>query len=248
VLLVSQPVGLVAALAFALSVGGDALSVRHALVGAGAGGAVVLALGAFYRAMALGSVSVVAMIGALGVLVPVTAGLVRGEDPAAIQAVGAVAAIGGAVLVAREPDPEWRAAGRASIGLAALAALGFGVFFVGIDASAGDRPAWTIVAARAGGVTVLLAAAAWARPSLGIPRGMVSMLIAIGLCDVVANSLFALATTRGLLSLVAVAGSLYSGVTVLLARVFLGERLHGLQRAGLAFAIVGVAMIAAGTG
>lgn len=242
----SQPVGLVAALAFALWVGGDALSARDVILAAGAGGAVVLALGAFYRAMALGSVSVVAMIGALGVLVPVTAGLVRGEEPAAIQVAGALAAIGGVVLMAREPDPEWRAAGRASIGLAALAALGFGVFFLGIDASAPERPAWTVVAARTGGVGVLLLAAAQVRPSMRIPRRMVPALIVIGLCDVLANSLFALATTRGLLSLVAVAGSLYPAVTVLLARLFLAERLRGPQRAGLVIAIAGVAMIASG--
>jgi drug/metabolite transporter (DMT)-like permease len=246
VLLVSQPVGLVAAFAFALWVGGDALSARSALIGAGAGGAVVLALGAFYRAMALGSVSVVAMIAALGVLVPVTAGLLRGEEPEAIQVIGAAVAIGGVVLVAREPDPEWRAAGRTAIGLAAFAALGFGVFFIGIDVSAGERPAWTIVAARAGGVAVLLSAAARARPSMRIPRRMLPALITIGLCDVLANSLFALATTRGLLSLVAVASSLYSAVTVLLARLFLGEQLRGVQRMGLAFAVVGVAMIASG--
>jgi drug/metabolite transporter (DMT)-like permease len=246
VLLVSQPVGLVAAFAFALWIGGDALSVHSALVGAGAGAAVVLALGAFYRAMALGSVSVVAMIGALGVIVPVTAGLVRGEEPEMIQVIGAATAIAGVVLVAREPDPEWRAAGRAAIGLAALAALGFGVFFVGIDASAGERPAWTIVAARAGGVVALVLAAARARPSMRIPRRMLPALIAIGLCDVLANTLFALATTRGLLSLVAVASSLYSAVTVLLARLFLAEHLRGVQRVGLAFAIVGVALIASG--
>jgi drug/metabolite transporter (DMT)-like permease len=246
VLLVSQPVGLGAAFAFALWIGGDALSVRSALIGAGAGAAVVLALGAFYRAMALGSVSVVAMIGALGVIVPVTAGLVRGEEPEMIQVIGATTAIGGVVLVAREPDPEWRAAGRSAIGLAALAALGFGVFFVGIDASAGERPAWTIVAARAGGVAVLVLAAARARPSMRIPRRMLPALIAIGLCDVLANTLFALATTRGLLSLVAVASSLYSAVTVLLARLFLAEHLRGVQRVGLAFAIVGVALIASG--
>src|SRR5204863_6979725 len=105
---------------------------------------VVMALGAFYKAMALGSVTVVATIGALGVLVPVSAGIVQGDRPGVIQAVGALAGIAGAVLVAREPDPEWRTAGRLSIGLAALAALGFGTFFLGLDASSGPSPAWTI--------------------------------------------------------------------------------------------------------
>src|SRR5204863_2414308 len=125
VLLVSQPVGLVLALVIALAVGGDPLSARDVAIAVGAGAAVVLALGAFYQAMALGSVSVVATIGALGVLVPVLGGLAQGEKPGSIQVLGGIAAIVGVVLVAREPDPDWRAAGRTSIGLAALAAIGF---------------------------------------------------------------------------------------------------------------------------
>jgi drug/metabolite transporter (DMT)-like permease len=233
VLLVSQPVGLVLAVAFALAVGGDALSFQDAAIAAAAGAAVVMALGAFYRAMALGSVTVVATIGALGVLVPVTAGLVQGDRPGAIQLVGAVAGIAGVLLVAREPDPEWRAAGRLSVGLAALAALGFGAFFVGLDASSGPEPAWTIVAARAGGVVALLAAAAYARPSMRIDSGLLPVLVAIGCFDVLAK-------------LVAVAGSLYSAVTILLARIFLREQLAASQRAGVVIALGGVAMIAAG--
>jgi len=246
VLLVSQPVGLVLALIVALIVGGDSLSARDTLIAAGAGATVVMALGAFYKAMALGSVTVVATIGALGVLVPVIGGLAQGDRPGAIQVLGAVAGIVGVVLVAREPDPEWRAAGRLSIGLAALAALGFGTFFLGLDVSSGPSPAWTIVTARTGGVLTLLAAAAVARPSMRIERELVPSLVAIGCFDVTANSLFAVATNHGLLSLVAVAGSLYSAVTVLLARFVLGERLAAPQRAGVVVALVGVALIAAG--
>jgi drug/metabolite transporter (DMT)-like permease len=247
VLLVSQPVGLVLALAVALGAGGDALSLRDAAIAAGAGATVVMALGAFYSAMALGSVTIVATIGALGVLVPVTAGLLQGDRPGALQAVGALAGITGVVLVAREPDPEWRAASKVAIGLAALAALGFGTFFLGLDISAGPRPAWTIVAARTGGVVTLLAAAAFARPSMRIEPVLLPSLVAIGFFDVLANSLFAVATNHGLLSLVAVAGSLYSAVTVLLARFVLGERLALPQRAGVVVALTGVALIAAGS-
>jgi drug/metabolite transporter (DMT)-like permease len=166
VLLVSQPVGLALALSVALAAGGDPLGGRDAAIAAGAGAAAVLGLAAFYRAMALGSVSVVATIGALGVLVPVAAGLLQGERPAAIQAVGAVAGVAGVVLVAREPDPEWRASGRTSIGLAAVAALGFGIFFLGLDAASPPDPTWAIVAARLGGVATLLIAAATAKISI----------------------------------------------------------------------------------
>jgi drug/metabolite transporter (DMT)-like permease len=247
VLLVSQPVGLVLALVVALAVGGDSLDRRDAALAAGAGVAVVLALGAFYRAMALGCVSVVATIGALGVLVPVVGGLVQGEDPAAVQALGAASGIAGVVLVAREPDPEWRRAGRTAVGLAAFAALGFGTFFLALDASSGDEPAWTIVTARVGGVATLLVAAAFVRPSLAIPRELWPALLSIGCFDIAANSLFAVATNHGLLALVAVAGSLYSAVTVLLARVFLGERLQGAQRVGVVFALGGVVLIAGGS-
>jgi drug/metabolite transporter (DMT)-like permease len=247
VLLVSQPVGLILALAVALAVGGDPLSLRDAAIAAGAGATVVMALGAFYRAMALGSVTIVATIGALGVLVPVAAGLLQGDRPSALQAVGALTGIVGVVLVAREPDPEWRAASRVAIGLAALAALGFGIFFLGLDLSSGPRPTWTIVVARAAGVATLVVAAAFARPSMRIDPALLPSLVAIGFFDVLANSLFAVATNHGLLSLVAVTGSLYSAVTVLLARVVLRERLALPQRAGVVVALAGVALIAAGS-
>jgi drug/metabolite transporter (DMT)-like permease len=247
VLLATQPIGLVLALVVALIVGGDPLSGREIAIAVGSGAAAVLALGAFYRAMALGSISVVATIGALGIVVPVVAGVVGGDQPSALQGIGAVAAFGGAVLVAREPDPEWRAATAASVGLAALAGLGFGLFFWGLDAASPANPAWTIVSARIGGVSVLLVAWAIVRPPLPRERSMWPALIAIALCDVTANSLFAVATNHGLLSLVSIAGAMYSAVTVLLARVVVGERLARVQRAGFALAIIGVALLAGGS-
>jgi drug/metabolite transporter (DMT)-like permease len=247
VLLVTQPVGLALALTVALAAGGDALSREDAVIAIGGGIAAVLALAAFYQAMALGSVSIVATIGALGVLVPVGYGLAKGEEPAVVQAIGAALAIAGVVFVAREPDPEWRSANRVTVGLAALAALGFGLLFTSLDIASGPQPAWTVVAARAGGVVTLLVGGAFIRPSMRIERDMYPALAAIGVCDVTANSLFALATNHGLLSLVAVAGSLYSAVTVFLARIVLGERLGSSQQAGVVLALVGVAMIAGGS-
>jgi drug/metabolite transporter (DMT)-like permease len=248
VLVVSQPVGAVLAFAVAAAFGDDPLSASKFLVAAGGGAAVVLALGAFYKGMALGSVSVVATIGALGLLVPVVGGLARGEEPGGLQAVGGAVAIAAVVLVAHEPDPEWRAANRASVGLAALAALGFGTFFLAIDSAASEDPAWTIAAARTGGVSVLLALALALRPELPAARGAVlAALLAIGFFDILANSLYAVATNHGLLPLVSVAASLYSAVTVLLARFVLGERLAPTQRAGVVVALGGIALIAAGS-
>jgi drug/metabolite transporter (DMT)-like permease len=247
VLVVSQPIGLVLAYCVALAFGEEMLSGSRFALGMFGGAAVVLALAAFYRAMALGSISVVATIGALGIVVPVIGGIVQGEAPAGLQAVGAAIAIPAILLVAREPDAEWREAGRESIGLAALAALGFGTFFLALDGAADQDPAWAIAAARTGGVLVLAIGALWLRPPLPRARGRVLLaLLAIGFFDILANSLYAVATNHGILPLVAVAASLYSAVTVLLARFVLGERLARSQQGGIVVALLGVVLIAVG--
>jgi drug/metabolite transporter (DMT)-like permease len=247
VLLVSQPAGLVLAFGFALAIGADRLSAGDFLLAAGGGVALVLALGIFYRAMALGSISVVTTIGTLGIVVPVAFGLARGEEPTGLQTVGAVIALPAVMAVAHDPDPDWRTASRQSVGLAAVAALGFGIFLTILDAAAESDPAWTVAAMKVGSVAVLGIVALYARPRLPAARGRVlAALLAIGVFDVLANTLYAVATTHGILPLIAVAGSLYAVVTVLLARFVLGERLATTQRLGFVFAIVGVGLIAAG--
>jgi uncharacterized membrane protein len=247
VLLVSQPVGAALAYLVAIVAADEPLPAAEFAIAAVGGAAVLLGLGAFYRGMALGSISIVATVGALGVLVPIIAGVIQGERPSAVQGVGAAVAIGAVILVSREPDPEWREANRTAIGFAALAALGFGVFLVLVDKAAETDPAWTVAAARTGGIALLGAAAIAARPAIPRARGRVLLtLIAIGCFDILANSLFALASTEGILPLVSVAASLYAAVTVLLARLFLGERLAPSQRAGVVLGLAGVAMIAAG--
>jgi uncharacterized membrane protein len=248
VLLVSQPIGLVLAYVVAVAVGDGSLSTGQFAEAAIGGASVMIGLAAFYRGMALGSISVVATIGALGVMVPVIGGLVSGETPGTVQCAGAAVAIVGAVLVGREPDPEWRAANRQALGLAAIAALGFGFFLLLIDRAAEGDPAWAIAAARTGGVVLLLAAVLFVRPGLPHARGAaLAAILAIGVFDILANSLYAVASTHGLLPLVSVAASLYAAVTALLARVVLGERLARPQQAGLVVALSGVAIIAAGS-
>jgi drug/metabolite transporter (DMT)-like permease len=79
------------------------------------------------------------------------------------------------------------------------------------------------------------------------PRGRPALaLVAAGTLDVSATGLYGLSNTKGALSIVAVVGSLYPLTTVVLARVVLGERIRRVQRVGVAAAIAGVAMIAAG--
>ena len=84
------------------------------------------------------------------------------------------------------------------------------------------------------------------RAPLLVPRRAVLAVAAVGIADVTANALFALSSTRGLLSLTSVLGSLYPVVTVLLAHVLLHERLTGTQRVGVAVALGGVVAISLG--
>jgi drug/metabolite transporter (DMT)-like permease len=250
VLAISQPAGLLLIALLILLTGADPVSADKLAIAFLAGAASLGGLAAYYAAMAMGTVSVVAPIAALGVVVPVVVGLAHGESPAAIQLAGLVAAMAGVVILSYEEPPEQveRArVARLSIVLAILAGLGFGVFFTGLDAAAADRPGWAILAVRFGGLATVAAALLVARPRLDGVGAAWPVLIAIGVFDALANALFAVASTKGLLPVVAVGGSMYPAFTVALAHGVLGERLATVQWAGVVLALTGVAMIAAGS-
>jgi drug/metabolite transporter (DMT)-like permease len=245
VTLVSQGAGF-AALLVAVAVRGEVGS-RSLLLGLAAGVGGGLGLAAFYRALALGTMSVVSPIAACGALVPFVVSLATGERPSPIALAGAAAALAGAVLASLE---ERRAAAASperarAVVLAVVAAIALGLFvyFLGLGSRQGD-PLSTLVGARIGSLAVLVGVAALLRAPVSIPRSSIAAVAAVGLADVSANALFAVASTHGLLALVSVLGSLYPVVTVLLAHVLLGERLTRAQRAGVALALGGVAVIA----
>ena len=205
-------------------------------------------LAAFYRGLAVGAMSVVAPISATAAVIPVSVGVATGERPSALQGVGVAIALGGVALASRESADRAGSGGpvAAGVGLALLAAVGFGLFFVGMDAASDDDVFWAIFVNRVTSVALLATAAAATRPRLGVGRGDAGTLMAIGVLDILANTLFAIASTEGLVSLVAVLGSLYPVTTVLLARLVLHERVARAQQAGVAGALAGVVLIGAG--
>lgn len=250
VLLLSQAVAL-AVLLIAVAAGvpteHDAAATAWA---AGAGVLGILALTGFYRALAIGTMSIVAPLSATGAAVPVVVGLLSGERPRAVQIAGMVLALIGVMVAAREAgdaDAEARRTNRTAVLLALVAAVGFGLFFVGMD-RAEERAdvAWVLLAARAPEVLLLVFACAVRRPALPTAPRALGAIAAIGLLDLLANALFVVATGRGLLSVVGVLGALYPAVTVLLARAFLHERLTRAQDAGVLVTLVGVVALAAG--
>ncbi|MDQ4025447.1 MAG: DMT family transporter, partial [Actinomycetota bacterium] len=109
-----------------------------------------------------------------------------------------------------------------------------------------DAGLWPLVGARAASLTLLTVLVLSRRHRLRATPEARSAIAAAGLLDVGANLLYLLSTREGLLSIVAVLTSLYPASTVLLARVFLGERIGRFQMAGLGAAVAGVVMMAAG--
>jgi drug/metabolite transporter (DMT)-like permease len=248
VVLVSQAVGLIGATVLVIVHGTSPPELGRLLPAVGGGVAGIMALTAFYRALAIGTMSIVAPISACAVAVPVIVGIAGGDRPAALQVAGIVTAVVGVVLASREDDQalHTRPVSRTSILLALLAALGFGTFFVGLRASARHDVVWALFAQRGAAVAVLVGAALALRtPGVFEVRQAPSLLV-MGLLDLAANGLYALATRHGLLSVVAVTSSLYPLATVLLARIVLGERVRRIQEAGIATALAGVVLIAAG--
>jgi len=250
VLLISQAIALALLAPFVVLLADDAPGADAVGWSVLAGCAGVVALGAFYRGLAVGPMSIVAPVSATGAAVPILVGLAEGERPTAVQVAGMVLALVGIVLAAREPAPSHGhedTGSRTGIALGFVAAVGFGTFFVGVDRAAetADIP-WVMAVARSSSILLVLAAALALRPALPRRPAALLPLAVIGVLDLGANGLYALATREGLLSIVSVLGSLYPAVTVVLARVVLGERVTRVQEAGVLATLAGVVAISAG--
>jgi drug/metabolite transporter (DMT)-like permease len=202
-----------------------------------------LGLYAYYRGMAVGAMSIVAPIAGISAAVPVIFGIATGDRPSLWQWLGIAAALGGVFLASREPGPGSRVA--AGVGLALLAAIGFGGYFPPMHEAGNADFWWASLFFRMTSSSVILAAVAIRRPSLAVEPIQVPVLALIGIGDMLGNLLFAAASTSGLVSITSVLASLYPIVTVVLARLVLKERVARSQEVGIALTLAGVALISA---
>ncbi len=220
------------------------------VAGLGAGLFGIGGLVAFYRGLAIGTMSIVAPIASTGVALPVLVGLASGDDPTLIASIGLATAIVGVVLASKEGDegagdPQTQ---RRSVFLALAAGIGFGTYFVLAGIASHGDVGWALLLSRISAFPFIAAFALLALRRGGRrPVGREYLVLAgIGLLDLAANAFYNTASTIGALSIVAVASSLYPVVTVLLAAALLGERVRGIQRIGVVVALCGVILIAAG--
>jgi drug/metabolite transporter (DMT)-like permease len=246
VLAVSQAAGLAGVLLWVLLARDPFPGVPELLPAALAGVAGAVGLGALYRGLAVGAMGIVAPISAASPLVPLAVDAAQGVVPGALQWLGVALVITGIVTLSRDPTGGGQRLA-AGAGLALVAALAFGLFYVGLDAGSDESAPWAVVAARSASVSLTVAVALLVtRTSLRPARAVLPLLVAIGLFDTGANVLVAFASTRAAAGIVAVLGALYPVVTVVLARFVLGERLTSSRRVGGGVALAGAALVAVG--
>ena len=244
----SQLAGLVALLLLLAVVPplGGTMTGTDALWGAAAGLAGAVGLAVFYRALAVGVMSVVAPVTAVSAAgLPVLAGVALGESIGAAPALGMGLALVAVALVAAEGGrPSLRAARQTGLGAAVAAGTAFGLFFVLLDQPSDGSGLWPLVPARAASLLFVLALAGATRSRPRLAAGALPLVVLTGALDMAANALFLLATREGLLAVAGVLTSLYPVSTVLLAQLVLHERLHRSQAFGLLTALGAVALIA----
>jgi len=204
-----------------------------------------LGLFAYYRGIAVVAISIVAPIAGISAIVPVIVGIVSGDRPSTWQLLGIAFALLGVFLAAREPG---RSGARfaAGVGLAMLAAIGFGGYFPFMHAAGNADFWWASLVFRMVSTSVIVVAVAVQRPALQVSARILPWLALIGFGDMFGNLLFAAASTSGLVSITSVLASLYPIVTVVLARVVLSEKVARSQEAGIGLTLAGVALISAG--
>jgi drug/metabolite transporter (DMT)-like permease len=235
----------------------SAPSVRDFVWGAVAGLAGSAGVALLYRALAIGTMSIVAPTTAVcAVMLPVLVEALMGERLPAVTTIGIAMAIVAIVLVSR-PGPlgPGSVAGPKGpalrlprglprgIGLAFISGVAIGLFFLALARTGASAGLWPLLASRTLSIVLFGTAALAGGRSLRMPRPVMKIALACGMVDMLANALYILATRGASLSVVVTLASLYPASTVVLARIVLRERLSRTQAIGIACALVAVVLI-----
>jgi drug/metabolite transporter (DMT)-like permease len=202
----------------------------------------MLGLYAYYQGMATGTMSVVAPIAGASAIVPVAFGIATGDRPSALQLGGIGCALVGVVLASIEHHEGGRRMA-AGVGLAVLAAIGFGFYFPPMHAAGEADPWWSSLVFRATATVLVVAVVLLRRPAVRTGGWKLWIVLGVGIGDTLGNLLFAAASGHGLVSLTSVLASLYPIVTIVLAAAILHERVARSQQLGIVLTLAGVGLI-----
>jgi drug/metabolite transporter (DMT)-like permease len=195
-----------------------------------------------YAALSTGRMGVVSPISSLGSLIPLAyAIIIKGDQLSTILSIGVAAALIGGFLASGPEVSQGLPLKPVLLSLSAALFFGFALVFMAIGSQ--SSALMTMAMMRTTTLIIGIGIFMKVRNMGGLGKPELPILIFIGVADFAANLLLGVATTKGLVSLAMVLGSLYPIATALLAYKFLHERLHKVQYVGIAFAVVGVALI-----
>ena len=216
----------------------------YLLAGALAGLCGYAGLISLYAALSTGRMGVVSPISSLGALIPLAYAIfIKGDQLSTIVSIGVLAALLGGFLASGPEVSQGLPLKPVLLALSAAVFFGLALVFMAIGSQSSALMTMTTMRA----TTLLIGIAIFIRFRHigGLGKSELPILIFIGVADFAANLLLGVATTKGLVSLAMVLGSLYPIATALLAYKFLHERLHKVQYVGIIFAVIGVALISA---
>ncbi len=206
----------------------------------------VVAMFLLYRSLAVGIISILAPISATGVILPVLWGLFHGDTMSGLSLFGIFIAALGSLMAAMERRPEKNTKRLTKgVGMALGAAFFVGLYFIITDKACTHHPVWAALIMRCTTFIALLPTLFLTKTKVRIGRTHLPVILFMGCADTTAAFCFALATSDGMLSQVAVISSLYPAVTVLLSTFFIGERMAKTQTTGVVLAIFGIVLISA---
>jgi uncharacterized membrane protein len=239
--LIAYSVGLVALVIVALARAEPLPPPADLSWGALSGLSGMLGIGFLFQAFATGRMGIVAPVSAvLATALPVIFNVLIEGLPRDLQLVGFGFALVGIWLLSR---PERLGSPQAGLGMAAVAGLGFGGFFIALGQVGESAVFWPLVAGRLTACAAMLAfALATQRPVL-LRQSPLGLLTLSGVLDVAGNLFFLLAIQNGRLDVTAVLGSLYPAVTAILARLMIKEHMTRLQMIGVSAAVLAIVLI-----
>jgi drug/metabolite transporter (DMT)-like permease len=205
----------------------------------------VLGLIALYEGLSRGRMGIVAPVSAIvTALIPIGFAFFKEGLPTTPQILGLFLALVSVWLLSYSKEKEKRYP-FTEFTLPLLAGIGFGLFFVLIDTATHVSVLWPLVGTRCVSL-VIMSILFLTSSSAQVPKKNQLTFIALaGICDVLGNMFFALATNLGRLDISAMLSSLFPAATVTLAWFFLKEKLNRHQWAGVAMAMVVLVLISA---
>ena len=200
---------------------------------------------ALYRGLAIGRMGIVAPItGVLAAVIPVVAGIILEGVPAAIVLAGIGLAVVSVVLVSRVAD---EGGGRAGLTEALIAGVAIGCFGIAISGLSEGQVFSSLTVIRLVQATLVISLVLGTRAAWRLPVDALPAVAVVGVLDMAGNSFYLLAVQTGALAVASVLSALYPVATVLLAAVFLRERVTRDHTIGIALAAAAIVLIGVGS-